>query len=210
MKSLPEEGRGDRTIADLPRRGAWRGKDVHHARGGAPAAAAWHRCGDRLCRNTWSRKHTEELIGDLGGRARARRSSTEAPLFTEMDVDAVLARRPQVALVDELAHTNVPGSRQRQALARHRGAARGRDHRALHGEHPAPGVAQRRGVPDHRHRPTRDRARRGRPAGRPGRADRHDSRGAAPPDGARQHLSGRQDRRRTGQLLPGRQSHRAA
>ncbi|MGW7222228.1 ATP-binding protein [Streptomyces sp. NPDC054826] len=29
----------------------------------------------------------------------------------EMDVDAVLARRPRVALVDELAHTNVPGSR---------------------------------------------------------------------------------------------------
>ncbi|MFE9769279.1 ATP-binding protein [Streptomyces sp. NPDC005808] len=32
-------------------------------------------------------------------------------VFTEMDVDAVLARHPQVALVDELAHTNVPGSR---------------------------------------------------------------------------------------------------
>jgi two-component system, OmpR family, sensor histidine kinase KdpD len=31
--------------------------------------------------------------------------------FGEMDVDAVLARRPQVAVVDELAHTNVPGSR---------------------------------------------------------------------------------------------------
>ncbi len=31
--------------------------------------------------------------------------------FTEMDIDAVLARRPAVALVDELAHTNVPGSR---------------------------------------------------------------------------------------------------
>ncbi|MEU3340331.1 sensor histidine kinase KdpD [Streptomyces sp. NPDC002144] len=31
--------------------------------------------------------------------------------FTEMDVDAVLARNPEVALVDELAHTNVPGSR---------------------------------------------------------------------------------------------------
>jgi two-component system sensor histidine kinase KdpD len=31
--------------------------------------------------------------------------------FTEMDVDAVLARDPQLALVDELAHTNVPGSR---------------------------------------------------------------------------------------------------
>ena len=31
--------------------------------------------------------------------------------FEEMDLDAVLAREPQVALVDELAHTNVPGSR---------------------------------------------------------------------------------------------------
>lgn len=31
--------------------------------------------------------------------------------FTEMDVDEILARRPQVALVDELAHTNIPGSR---------------------------------------------------------------------------------------------------
>ncbi|WEO96233.1 DUF4118 domain-containing protein [Streptomyces sp. FXJ1.172] len=32
-------------------------------------------------------------------------------VFTEMDVDAVLARRPQVTLVDELPHTNIPGSR---------------------------------------------------------------------------------------------------
>ncbi|OIK29256.1 sensor histidine kinase [Streptomyces malaysiense] len=32
-------------------------------------------------------------------------------VFGEMDVDAVLARRPQVALVDELPHTNIPGSR---------------------------------------------------------------------------------------------------
>ncbi|MGW2516246.1 DUF4118 domain-containing protein [Streptomyces sp. NPDC001617] len=31
--------------------------------------------------------------------------------FTEMDIDAVLARRPQVAMVDELPHTNIPGSR---------------------------------------------------------------------------------------------------
>src|SRR5260221_7698402 len=33
------------------------------------------------------------------------------PIFTEMDLDEVLARRPQLALVDELAHTNAPGSR---------------------------------------------------------------------------------------------------
>lgn len=32
-------------------------------------------------------------------------------VLPEMDLDAVLARRPQIALVDELAHTNVPGSR---------------------------------------------------------------------------------------------------
>ena len=32
-------------------------------------------------------------------------------ILEEMDLDAVLARRPEVALVDELAHTNVPGSK---------------------------------------------------------------------------------------------------
>src|SRR5262245_12587777 len=31
--------------------------------------------------------------------------------FTELDTEAVIARRPAVVLVDELAHTNVPGSR---------------------------------------------------------------------------------------------------
>ena len=31
--------------------------------------------------------------------------------FAEMDLDALLARKPQIALVDELAHTNIPGSR---------------------------------------------------------------------------------------------------
>jgi two-component system sensor histidine kinase KdpD len=40
-----------------------------------------------------------------------KRLTYRGAAFEEMDVDAVLARRPQVALVDELAHTNVPGSR---------------------------------------------------------------------------------------------------
>jgi two-component system, OmpR family, sensor histidine kinase KdpD len=40
-----------------------------------------------------------------------RRVSYRGADFTEMDLDAVLARHPQVALVDELAHTNVPGCR---------------------------------------------------------------------------------------------------
>jgi len=34
--------------------------------------------------------------------------------FAEMDVDAILARKPQVALIDELAHTNVEGSKHRK------------------------------------------------------------------------------------------------
>jgi two-component system sensor histidine kinase KdpD len=40
-----------------------------------------------------------------------RHLSYRGTQFTEMDLDAVLARRPAVALVDEMAHTNVPGSR---------------------------------------------------------------------------------------------------
>jgi two-component system, OmpR family, sensor histidine kinase KdpD len=40
-----------------------------------------------------------------------RTMSYRGATFTEMDLDAVLARHPQVALVDELAHSNVPGCR---------------------------------------------------------------------------------------------------
>ncbi|MBB4637540.1 sensor protein KdpD [Longimicrobium terrae] len=40
-----------------------------------------------------------------------RRVEYRGVVLEEMDVDSVLARRPRVALVDELAHTNVPGSR---------------------------------------------------------------------------------------------------
>ncbi|MBP0457838.1 sensor histidine kinase [Streptomyces montanisoli] len=49
----------------------------------------------------------------LSGLEEVRRKEIEyrGSVFTEMDVDAVLARRPAVALVDELPHTNVPGSR---------------------------------------------------------------------------------------------------
>ena len=40
-----------------------------------------------------------------------RRIEYRGVTLEEMDVDAVIARRPHVAVVDELAHTNVPGSR---------------------------------------------------------------------------------------------------
>ena len=41
----------------------------------------------------------------------SRRSDADGTPTEEMDVDAVLARRPEVAVVDELAHTNAAGSR---------------------------------------------------------------------------------------------------
>ncbi|MET8294023.1 sensor histidine kinase KdpD [Streptomyces sp. NPDC005180] len=56
------------------------------------------------------RPRTEVMLHGLEQVPR-RELSHRGASFTEMDVDAVLARRPAVALVDELAHTNVPGSR---------------------------------------------------------------------------------------------------
>ncbi|WP_175412605.1 sensor histidine kinase KdpD [Streptomyces sp. TRM64462] len=57
-----------------------------------------------------ARPRTEALLAGLEQVPR-RIVEHRGAAFTEMDVDAVLARRPAVALVDELAHTNVPGSR---------------------------------------------------------------------------------------------------
>ncbi len=55
------------------------------------------------------RRTAEQMLGlEVMPRARIRYRDT---FFEEMDLDAVLARHPQIALVDELAHTNVPGSR---------------------------------------------------------------------------------------------------
>jgi two-component system sensor histidine kinase KdpD len=58
---------------------------------------------------THGRTHTAERIGDLPVIPRKKVVYREAK-FEEMDLAAVLARKPQQALVDELAHTNVPGS----------------------------------------------------------------------------------------------------
>ena len=59
---------------------------------------------------THGRPKTAELIAGLEVIPR-RRIEYRGTVFEEMDVDAVLARRPERALVDELAHTNVPGTR---------------------------------------------------------------------------------------------------
>lgn len=62
-----------------------------------------------LC-ETHNRRHTAALLDGLEVVAR-RELEYKGAVLSEMDLDAILARRPTVALVDELAHTNVPGSR---------------------------------------------------------------------------------------------------
>ncbi len=59
---------------------------------------------------THGRAETQALLDGLEAVPR-RRLDYKGRVLEEMDLDAVLARRPGLALVDELAHSNVPGSR---------------------------------------------------------------------------------------------------
>jgi two-component system, OmpR family, sensor histidine kinase KdpD len=59
------------------------------------------------------REDTKELIGDLE-QVPLRRFEYHGVTLQEMDVDAVITRHPEIAIVDELAHTNVPGSKNRK------------------------------------------------------------------------------------------------
>ncbi len=60
---------------------------------------------------THRRAETEALVNGLEVIPR-RKLEYRGTFLEEMDTDAVLARKPQLVLVDELAHTNAPGSRQ--------------------------------------------------------------------------------------------------
>src|SRR5215831_15130647 len=59
---------------------------------------------------THGRAEPAALVGDLEQVPR-RRIEYRGVVLEEMDLDAILARRPTIVLVDELAHTNAPGSR---------------------------------------------------------------------------------------------------
>ena len=112
-------------------------------------------------------------------------------LAEEMDLGAVLARRPAVALVDDFAHRNAPGSRHR---------ARWQDVEDLLAagidvistvRRWAPGFPGRRDGEDHRRRAWAECARSGRPRGGRGRAGGRGARGLPGPAGPRPHLPGR-------------------
>jgi len=61
--------------------------------------------------------HGRKAVGDLVANLEVvprKAIEYKGALFEEMDVDAILARKPCVALVDELAHTNIEGSKHRK------------------------------------------------------------------------------------------------
>jgi two-component system sensor histidine kinase KdpD len=62
---------------------------------------------------THGREETKAMLGDLE-HVPMRRIEYRGVTLEEMDVEACLARHPAIAIVDELAHTNVPGSRNRK------------------------------------------------------------------------------------------------
>ena len=128
----------------------------------------------------------------------------------EMDLDAIIARRPQIVLVDELAHTNAPGSRHPKRYLDVEELLPPR-HRRLHdGQYPAHREPQRRRRADHPCPGARDgagfgvRPRRRHRAGRPdaGRPDRAAEGG--------QGLRSQAGRARAGALLLARQPDGAA
>src|SRR5215510_14185685 len=59
---------------------------------------------------THGRRETEALLEGLEVIPR-QHVEYRGQLLEEMDLDAIIARQPQIVLVDELAHTNAPGSR---------------------------------------------------------------------------------------------------
>lgn len=59
------------------------------------------------------RKETEEQIGKLETVPR-KKIEYNGIVMEEMDTEAIIARRPDTALIDELAHTNVPGSKNKK------------------------------------------------------------------------------------------------
>ena len=139
-----------------------------------------------------------------------KRLTYKDQILEEMDLDALIARRPQIALVDELAHTNAPGSRhpkryldvEELLVARHR--------RLYRGQHPAHRKPQRRGRADHACAGARDRAGFGVRPRRRHRADRPHARRPDPAAEGGQGLCPQAGRARAGALFLAGQSDRAA
>jgi Osmosensitive K+ channel histidine kinase len=104
---------------------------------------------------THGRKETEALLDGLEVISR-RLIEYKGHHLREMDIDAILTRRPKLALGRRARPYQRAGLPPSQALSRCRGAARRRHRRLCHAEHPACREPQRRRRQDHRRAGPRD------------------------------------------------------
>ena len=154
---------------------AGRRQDLRDARGGAHGARP-------AASRSWSATSSRTAASRPSASWKASRRLPTLPIKyrgivrREFDLDAALARRPAILLVDELAHSNLVGGEPRaassEALAGRRGAARGRHRRLDDGERPASRKPERPRRADHRRAAARNVAGSHLRRGRRGRAHR--------------------------------------
>ncbi|MGE8498256.1 MAG: ATP-binding protein [Pseudomonas sp.] len=117
---MNDAARADALLADLPRGGRGRLKVFLGAAPGVGKTFAMLQAAQAQLRQgvdlrvgvveTHGRAETEALLTGLPQQP-AQRIEYRGVAMSEMDLDAILARPPALLLVDELAHSNVPGSR---------------------------------------------------------------------------------------------------
>ncbi|WP_419711376.1 DUF4118 domain-containing protein [Pseudomonas sp. NFX224] len=117
---MSDSGRADALLADLPRDGRGRLKVFLGAAPGVGKTYAMLQAAHTQLRQgvkviagvveTHGRSETEALLSGLPQQSLVR-SEYRGVELEEMDLDGLLATKPKLVLVDELAHTNAPGSR---------------------------------------------------------------------------------------------------
>ena len=117
---MSDSGRADALLADLPRDGRGRLKVFLGAAPGVGKTYAMLQAAHTQLRQgvkviagvveTHGRAETEALLGGLPQQPLVR-SEYRGVMLEEMDLDGLLAAQPKLVLVDELAHSNAPGSR---------------------------------------------------------------------------------------------------
>lgn len=117
---MSDSGRADALLADLPRDGRGRLKVFLGAAPGVGKTYAMLQAAHTQLRQgvkvlagvveTHGRAETEALLGGLPQQPLVR-SEYRGVMLEEMDLDGILAARPKLVLVDELAHSNAPGNR---------------------------------------------------------------------------------------------------
>ncbi|WP_277758733.1 sensor histidine kinase KdpD [Pseudomonas sp. A34-9] len=117
---MSDSGRADALLANLPRDGRGRLKVFLGAAPGVGKTYAMLQAAHTQLRQgvkvlagvveTHGRAETEALLGGLPQQPLVR-SEYRGVMLEEMDLDGILAAKPKLVLVDELAHSNAPGSR---------------------------------------------------------------------------------------------------